>query len=418
FLSIMQHKYLNTFMVLLIMHTTKAEIPGCNFLETVDLSFSLKLRNGSYLFQDYLPVPLHLTGQFDYIETERGVNYSVERHTRGCICQIKPCIWICCRFKDMQVNGNCTDGLMEELKDINPYLNVTLLNGSVVKRNLLSDFIVLRDSMRFRDIWKESEYALFENGSVFLRDYNSENKAFRGYDCLHPNQFSSGNTGSFVVAFHESLYNRNPDTLQPGANELILLSKTLLVVTIAVYLNVKKLRNLHGKVFISYMFTIFMFLFHKWVMQFQMPLHFCLVRGYLLYFFLMARIIWVSALSYQMWKGFRLINQDESEHSFLAYSISSWGAAAFMTGLLFVMDQFCNGDPGKVGWIPGVGWEYCDLKRSTWDTYFVWPLVTLIAMNGVFFILTTVSILTVKNSLQYFSDHNLCKTNLSSRMHT
>ncbi|XP_020813132.1 probable G-protein coupled receptor Mth-like 6 [Drosophila serrata] len=359
----LQLEYLNIFVVLLILHTTKAKIPGCNYLETVDLSFSSKLPNGTYVYRDYLPVPRRLNGQYDYIETERGINKSVERHTRECICQLKPCIWICCRFKDMQPNGECTDGLMKELGEINPYLNVTLLNGSVVRRNLLCDFIVLRDSMRFRDIWKKYEYTLFENGSVLLRGCDSEKKAFRGYDCLHPNQFSSGSTGYFFVAFHESVYNRNPDTLRPGANELILLSKALLVLTITVYLNVEKLRNLHGKIFISYMFTVFMFLLHKWVMQFHIPLFFCRFRGYLLYFFLAARRIWVSALSYQMWKGFRSLNQSESRHSFLSYSIFSWGTAAIMTGLLFLMDQFWDDEPSKVGLIPGVGWEYCDVKR-------------------------------------------------------
>nr|XP_017031090.1 probable G-protein coupled receptor Mth-like 6 [Drosophila kikkawai] len=272
-------KLFNTFIVLLILHISEAKIHGCNYLETVDLSFSPQFPNGSYLYKDNLLVPFHLTGQYDYIETERGVNNSAKRHTRGCVCHLKACIWICCRFKDMQPNGECTDGLMDKLSNINPYLNVTLLNGSVVRRNLLSDFIVLRDAMRFRDIWKEHEYTLFENGSALLKDYNSEKQAFRGYDCLHPDQFSSENRGSLVVAFHESVFNQNPETLQPGANELILLSKAFLILTTAVYLSVKKLRNLHGKVFISYMLTIFMFLLHKWLMHFHIPLKFCLLRG-------------------------------------------------------------------------------------------------------------------------------------------
>ncbi|XP_070142342.1 probable G-protein coupled receptor Mth-like 6, partial [Drosophila kikkawai] len=354
--------YLNTFIVLFMVHLSKAEIPGCNYMETVDLSFSPQFPNGSYLYQDSLLVPLHLTGQYDYMETERGVKIKAENHTRGCVCHLKACIWICCRFKDMQPNGECTDGLMDKLSDINPYLNVTLLNGSVVKRNLLSDFIVLRDAMRFRDIWKEHEYTLFENGSALLKGYNSEKQAFRGYDCLHPDQFSSENRGSLVVAFHESVFNQNPETLQPGANE------PFLILTTAVYLKVQKLRNLHGKVFISYMLTIFMFLLHMWLVHFQIPLNFCVLRGYFLYFFSMARRIWVSALSFQMWKDFKSIKQTESRNSFLAYSIFSWGTAAFMTGLLLLMDQFWDNDPSKVGWISGVGWEYCDLKRSTWDT--------------------------------------------------
>ncbi|XP_070143429.1 probable G-protein coupled receptor Mth-like 6 [Drosophila kikkawai] len=75
----------------------------------------------------------------------------------------------------MQTNGACTDGLMEDLDRIDPHLTVTLRNGSVLRRNLLKDFIVLKDTMRPEDDWIEDAYTLYEKeGFWFLpREFRS-----------------------------------------------------------------------------------------------------------------------------------------------------------------------------------------------------------------------------------------------------
>nr|XP_017021393.1 probable G-protein coupled receptor Mth-like 6 [Drosophila kikkawai] len=332
------------FVELIILPATKPDIPGCHFLETVNISSWLRLQNGSYLYQD-IEVPEYLTGQYDYITTELNYNETVKSHLRGCVCQLKPCIWICCRFKDWdEPNSKCTDGLMEELAKINPFLNVTLINGSVVETNLLKDFIVLRDRLRFNDLWGDEKYTLFANGSILLNSLNMF--YFRGYDCLHPNQFTSGNTDSFVAAFHHELYNESSLSLKPGQKEL--------------YLHLKKLRNLHGKCFICYMTASFMHFFFPLLEE--GPIHFqlCVLQGYTMIYFIIAKFSWLLALSHQLWRGFTSVNRVESEYSFGAYSTFAWGSAAILTGVPFLIDQIWDSDPNKVDWVSHIGWENCD----------------------------------------------------------
>lgn len=77
-------------LVLIVPQTVRADIPGCHFLETVNLSSSHRLHMGSYgsyLYKD-LVVPVHLTGEYDYITAEWGINNTVKRHLRGCVCQL------------------------------------------------------------------------------------------------------------------------------------------------------------------------------------------------------------------------------------------------------------------------------------------------------------------------------------------
>ncbi|XP_017021876.1 probable G-protein coupled receptor Mth-like 6 [Drosophila kikkawai] len=281
------------FLELIFLQTAKADIPGCHFLETVNITSSLRLQNGSYMYQD-IEIPEYLTGQYDYITTELDYNETVKSHLRGCVCQLKPCIWICCRFKDWdEPNSKCTDGLMEELAKINPFLNVTLINGSVVETNLLKNFIVLRDRLRYFDFWEIDKYTIFEDGSILLNI--TPTVIFRGYDCLHPNQFISGNTESFMAAVHHRLYNAMP-------------------------------------------------LFKNAVNK----------KRYVMIYFSIAKFSWLLALSHQLWRGFTSVNRVESEYSFGTYSIFAWGSAAILTGVPFLIDQIWDSDPNSMQWVSGI----------------------------------------------------------------
>ncbi|XP_020818542.1 G-protein coupled receptor Mth-like [Drosophila serrata] len=376
-----------------ILHTIKADIPGCHFYETVNISSSQRLPNGSYVYQG-LEVPEPLTGEYNYIRSELGYNKTVKSHLRGCVCQLKPCIWICCRFQDMGPNEECNDGLMKELARIKPFLNVTLSNGSVAENNLLSDFIV--------------------NGSVLLQSDENKTIKLRGYDCLHPNQFSSGNTEFLVAAFHGVANEWN----LPGRPQLIWLSEICLILTIAVYLYVKELRNLHGKCFICYLFCTFMFLVHEYLALLDIPLQFCTLNGCSYYFFWMAKLNWLLSLSHQMWIGLTLINGTEYQHSFRTYSIFAWGLAAILTGVLFLIDLIFGDDSKLVDWIPGIGWGDCDSKQGwSFKVYINGPFAVLVVVNTIFFILTSISIVRTKLRLNDFIDDERTMHH-SSRMQT
>ncbi|KAH8251224.1 hypothetical protein KR032_003279, partial [Drosophila birchii] len=388
-----------TFIVLIILKITKSDIPGCHFWETVNVSNSQRLQNGSYLYQDFV-VPANLIGEYNYTRTQLGHYNETESHLRGCVCHLKPCIWICCRFIDWDAsNGKCTDGMIEELSEINPYLKVTLSNGSIVKRNLLKDFTVLRDQLESFDFWKEDNYTMFEVGfliSVFVSLTNL-NTLERKFIAEKPCRTYSYRFRKIAVLW---------------------LSEVFLILTIAVYLYVKKLRNLHGKCFICYMVSSCIFFIYDLLEPVEKPLQLCPLYAYSYYLITMAKFTWLLSLSHQMWKGFTSLNRAESQHSFRAYSIFVWGTAALLTGVLFLVDYIFGGMPNNVNWIPGVGWQNCDLKYDVMHIYIRGPMSTLIALNTVLFIWTIVSIIRVKLSLKHFSDSGDVTRNFNSRMQT
>ncbi|XP_036670321.2 G-protein coupled receptor Mth isoform X6 [Drosophila suzukii] len=194
-----------------------------------------------------------------------------------------------------------------------------------------------------------------------------------------------------------------------------------MVLTMCVYLYVKKLQNLHGKCFLCYMLCLFMgylfLLLDLWNLSFS----FCLTAGYLGYFFVMAAFFWLSVISLHLWNTFsgtsHSINRFLPEHRFLAYNTYAWGMALILTGITFLADKMVVNED----WNPRMGSEgHCWIYTLDWSAmlYFYGPMVLLIAFNIAMFILTAVRIIRVKKDIQNFAHKQERKHKLNSDKQT
>ncbi|XP_070068241.1 probable G-protein coupled receptor Mth-like 3 [Drosophila takahashii] len=131
--------------ILLMTQLTKAEIRNCDFYDTVDISTGQKLPNGSYL-HDGLLIPAKLVGEYSFKLLPNGSKEDVPSHVRGCVCKLKPCIRFCCSQYHKINDSVCSDEMSQFEKDNHdPYVNVTLSNGTVAKRHFREDLIVQSD---------------------------------------------------------------------------------------------------------------------------------------------------------------------------------------------------------------------------------------------------------------------------------
>lgn len=104
-----------TLIIVTIAKNSSAEIPHCKYDETINISHFKRL-NGSYIYEDF-EIPANLTGEFDYKELMDGSKVPTEfPNLRGCICKVRPCIRICCARKNILSNGECSDGVKNEIK--------------------------------------------------------------------------------------------------------------------------------------------------------------------------------------------------------------------------------------------------------------------------------------------------------------
>ncbi|XP_033240601.1 G-protein coupled receptor Mth-like [Drosophila pseudoobscura] len=124
--------------------TENETIPDCDYFDTVNVTGSQRLVNGSYLYQGVV-IPAELTAEFDYRVLPDDSTEPVERHLRGCVCQLRPCLRLCCHHSQLMANGQCSGSIEVDLTRLNPYLSVTLDDGTVARRHFQEEFIIQSD---------------------------------------------------------------------------------------------------------------------------------------------------------------------------------------------------------------------------------------------------------------------------------
>jgi len=164
---------------LLFVLQSNAEIIDCDFFDTVDISDGKRFSNGSYLYENLL-IPSHLTGEYDFKLLSNGSKEVVASHIRGCVCKLRPCVRFCCPHNQIIQWGHCySNTTTDQLNNVDPFLNVTLNNGSVVKMHFRKDLVVQWDLPKpcdEEDLYsldhqvEMEKYTLFE--VCFINKYN------------------------------------------------------------------------------------------------------------------------------------------------------------------------------------------------------------------------------------------------------
>ncbi|XP_043064867.1 G-protein coupled receptor Mth-like [Drosophila ficusphila] len=330
--------------VLFVMiQSSSAEIIDCDFFDTVSLSAEQRLSDGSYSYNDVI-IPANLTGTYDFRILPDGQRENVAIHIRGCICKVKTCVRFCCPPDHLFVDSQCLKNDMTEV-ELDPFLNVTLNDGSVVKKHFADDvfaqwhFPFPCDSMFCLDNRREADqYNLFENGTL-LRLIDNMFMDKRDY-CLQHFPFEDENNNIFIkVTPFNCFYEESSKTGQTVA-------------------------------FIGY-------------------------------FFIMAAYSWLSVVSLNLWRSSSF--RSEPLHLFRTYSFSAWGIAMILTGATLLAHEFVN----NWNWNPRVGHQdHCWIDTKDWSAllYFFGPIQLLVTLNTIFFILTAKRVIMVTGELMNNSE--------------
>ncbi|XP_032570084.1 probable G-protein coupled receptor Mth-like 3 isoform X2 [Drosophila sechellia] len=411
-----------TAVLLLLLQNSNAEIPGCDFFDTVDISKAQRFSNGSYLYEGLL-IPAHLTAKYDYKLLADDSKEKVASHVRGCACHLRPCIRFCCpQYQKMNMSVCYGDMSEDELNKHDPFVNVTLSDGSVVRRHFKEDLIVQSDLAKpgcprmyfMNHELPGNKFTLFENGSL-LRHWDNAELSKREY-CVQHLSFIGD---SIRIAPHfcplSSEHSRTWKTVA------IVISMICIVLTISVYLYVKKLRNLHGKCFICYLASLFLGYLFLLLNVWKYSSHFCVTAGFMGYFSVIAAFFWLSVISLTLWNSFSgnsgWLNRFLPDNPFLAYNVYAWGIPLLMTAITYIADQVVDDENLR----PRVGvgkscWIYTG--DMTVMIYFYGPMLLLIAFNITMFVLTAFRIMKVKKEAQNFTQQQNTTNRLNSDKQT
>ncbi|EDW96807.2 uncharacterized protein Dyak_GE26035 [Drosophila yakuba] len=380
---------------ILVMGVQSIDIPNCDFFDTVKLRESEKLSNGSYKYEDVV-IPAKLTGVYDYEIDYDGDRVSVPNHIRGCVCKLKTCIRFCCHPKTLMAGNECSKNVYKNLT-YEYVLDITQLNGSVVRKHVLEDMVVQQDlplpCERHYSLDAEGcqydKWSLHENGSLF-RHFDQRFLSKQEF-CLQPNPTSTGKNYSLIVAFNCIKI--------PSMKMAYVKSSSVffMVITIAAYLWLPKFRSLHGKCcnlyFICLAVTFLLNVISLFgIFELKTPI--CYLTGYAGYFTVMATFLWLSAISFDVWRRFAMRKfhdfYQNNRSSFFNYNIIVWSIAGLLTFIIFLVDQFVETNVENP-YTPAVGVFSCWIFTNGWSAtiYFYAPLAILIILNSASFFLTT-----------------------------
>ncbi|KAM8709467.1 hypothetical protein ACLKA7_016298 [Drosophila subpalustris] len=396
------------FYLLLTVSITNAEIPDCDFFDTVGLTDSNQFPNGSYLYGKVI-IPKEQTGEYDYEILADGERVDVPKHLRGCACKLGTCIRFCCPKNLMLVKDErrCS-GDLNKMVDFDLFVELVVPNGSRVRKHLVDELIIQEDlpvpcSGHFYldgSQYDRDGFTLFEDGTL-LREYDNTTMSKREY-CIQPHPIQSSGSDNMVTLVPH--FCEDPPPNPWPSTLLLILTIICLILTIIVYLSLPKLRNLHGVCFVCYLvclLVVYMLLLSdkwKWITSIKA----CQANGYIGYFAVMAGFLWLTVISYDLWNSFRSkvnnILQYTPKYRFGIYSIYVWGVAAALTTIVIIMDHVLDADnEDHLPWIPGVALYNCWIKTDDWSAmiYFYGPMSLQIVFNLIMFVLTAVYILQV-----------------------
>ncbi|XP_037811121.1 G-protein coupled receptor Mth2-like isoform X1 [Lucilia sericata] len=379
----------------------------CPYKNTVNLKHYRRYENGTYLYRDIL-IPPEKQHYYDYHLNFQKTKKSVQRHLRGCVCEKRPCLKLCCEdweyFDFSQNMGKCKK-LSQDMK-VSWDVAIQRKSENIEKVNIFKHFtpqvgLPCREPEELD--FMLDKWMLFENGTLFVSYDNSYYDTLQY--CYSP--LLNTTTMEYILTPYTCPVKNIPSWKQRVISYAMAISVLFLIPTIVVYLSLKELRgNLRGKLLICYILSLavgYIIIALINISELQFDVYGCNILGYTCYFFLVAAFLWLNVLCFDIWKNFKEtsyleLNSKKSVKEFIFYSLYVWLGAGFATGVcIFIQLSTSVNDLYK----PGIGNQKCWLDTQSWSAaiYFYGPTLVILLFNLVTFVHLTARICKIRSDI-------------------
>ena len=170
------------------------------------------------------------------------------------------------------------------------------------------------------------------------------------------------------------------------------LSCVFLIATLYIYLRLKSLKNLHGKIVVFNVVSILLTTVLLVILFNVRPGHnkaWCKTVGYLTYYAGIAMFCWMSVMCFDLgWTFVRAkIPRKGSDHfKLFLYSVFAWGLPAILLAFVILIDTRTLHVGSRV--LPDVGLDSCFLSVAALQRYFYPPISALLCFNAIMFFIT------------------------------
>ncbi|XP_055606807.1 G-protein coupled receptor Mth2-like isoform X3 [Uranotaenia lowii] len=382
----------------------KSDLP-CDFLDSVNITGGSFDHDGTITFQNVrYPVASYARINYSYVSEEideenvKITRVEVDYYIRGCVCVIKKCVWVCCdnilSYKNELPYPWCEMYKPEDLS----HMEVPLLDGS--------DSTMLLDENDFFFPWRivdhytsanDDEWSFNKTGYV----HSVGNARINQHDyCLFPD-------GNVTTLYYGG---EIESQLKKGSLISIFVSIPFLIVTLAIYICIPELRNIHGKSLICHVFALLCVYVLLLLTNFRLTSGWCKIQGFTLYFWLLVCFFWLNVMCFDIFWTFSsgvLIKNEKRR--FLYYSLYAWGVPVLFTGAALMVEHL---DAVPLHIKPRFGENEdvlnCFLQRdmAIEFIYFYFPLCIVVVSNVYFFGMTAFRIFRIQRATEAALRHD------------
>ncbi|CAG9805773.1 unnamed protein product [Chironomus riparius] len=362
------------FNLLLICPLVKASI-SCDFIDTVNITGGYKDLNQNFIYKSEV-YPHGTYQEFSYVEDFFKTRVSVDPHIRGCICNFKPCIRLCCQGDDKNI-PHCSEST-----------KFTVLNEDSEEKTInLEDnkygVLVGRSCKDMFEVENQTPWKLQKNGSLQSSD---------GY--FDYNKFCFGISNESVAVPYACFEEDDMSAHHRHETELIvhtvgmLISIPFLIITFFIYALIPELRNLHGKSLMCYILalilvnSLLLYAKHNNIEKFE---------ALVLYYSIFLTFFWMNVLCYDIWRVSRSNISNRSlrgeQKTFLKYCLYGFGCPLLITVIAVLIDHF---KPFHNDYHPLFGqFGLMHHNKKTKAIYVNIPILILTLVNVVLFVDTS-----------------------------
>ncbi|XP_055606809.1 G-protein coupled receptor Mth2-like isoform X5 [Uranotaenia lowii] len=378
----------------------------CDFLDSINITGLDPAPDGSITHQSirYGPANYALI-DYTHANGSQRITTNGSSYYRGCVCQVRRCLWLCCLdlvYGDGYQYPSCSHYSAREPHSLwLPMIRDGSLNDTE-SVDVLND-----DSSSFRLVYKSAhlKYVLAdEEDWVFNKTgyvHSVGNARINQHDyCLFPD-------GNVTTLYYGG---EIESQLKKGSLISIFVSIPFLIVTLAIYICIPELRNIHGKSLICHVFALLCVYVLLLLTNFRLTSGWCKIQGFTLYFWLLVCFFWLNVMCFDIFWTFSsgvLIKNEKRR--FLYYSLYAWGVPVLFTGAALMVEHL---DAVPLHIKPRFGENEdvlnCFLQRdmAIEFIYFYFPLCIVVVSNVYFFGMTAFRIFRIQRATEAALRHD------------
>ncbi|XP_055320433.1 G-protein coupled receptor Mth2-like isoform X2 [Sitodiplosis mosellana] len=364
------------------------ELP-CHFYDSINITDGASHSNGSITFNG-LEFPFNQYAKIVYSMENGTKPIKVKPYIRGCLCNIRPCLRLCCPYGSF-VNENTTElgvachkneaakNIQSQIIDDNNQTNIVNLNEhfAYIER-ICKHFTIAED------------FKVYKNGSI-------------------SHGFGSVERIDYCVAITSGPNNEilSQGNLCKDQHKKIGSHSIGGVIATYFYASIPELRNFHGKCFLCFVaLMIIFYMIQPWTQVIawhyvEPPI--CRTIASILYSLILSLSLWLNVISFHLWKTFKspvsTVHYSETKRLFLCF-LYAHGLPCLLLTTGHILDSI-ESVPYYVK--PGFGGSTGCFLKNDWTSKLIFyslPLVLIFSTNGIFFILIAIKIRETKRHLR------------------